>query len=90
MISYLGLVRRDFYIDRREHAALFATRDAQRNTHVSPKPHPGSLERRVQSHVDGLTALARVVLVYDRRVVGDLVASCPPAWMVEVRNLDFF
>ena len=80
VVSHLRLVAGEADVDGREHAALLAARHAQRHAHVGAQPHARALQRRVQRHVHGLAALARVVLVDHRRVVGHLVARGPPAW----------
>lgn len=78
--AYLWLVADEADVDGREHAALLAARHAQRHAHVGAQPHARARQRRVQRHVHGLAALARVVLVDHRRVVRHLVACGPPSY----------
>lgn len=61
--SHLGLVAGGGDRDAREHAALLAARHAECGAQVGAQPHARARQRRVQRHVHGRAALARVVLV---------------------------
>lgn len=81
--NYLWLVRGHFTAHRCEHATGLAAGNAQVDADVSLEAHAATLQRCVDCYVHGVVALARIVFVDQRAVVGHLVPGRPPAFRIE-------
>lgn len=80
---YLWLVVCYFGVDRSKHTAASAARNAQINAHVCFQSHSATEQRCVDRQMNWIAALARIIFMNDRTMVGDIVACCPPAWKDE-------
>lgn len=83
VLAHLWLVASNLTIDGCEHAANFATGNAQIDAHVRLQAHATTLQRGIHCQMDGIVAFSCIILMDDRTVIGHFVTGGPPTWNVE-------